>query len=157
MFRVRSLMQTTTRASYKVFQNTPQVKINTSHRLFSTLKFATTHEYFDVDSGKIGITDHAQDQMGDVVFVELPEVGDTFEQGETFGSVESVKAASDVYMPVAGTIVEINNLVQDSPETVNTSPYEEGWFVKIDVQDASQVDSLLDEAAYKTHCENEED
>ena len=103
-------------------------------RSFS-LKFAKSHEYISVkgDIGVVGITDHAAGALGDVVFVELPSVGKKFKAGDTFASVESVKAASDVYTPVSGEIIEINNTIVTAPGTVNESPYEKGWFIKIKV------------------------
>ncbi len=115
------------------------------------------HEYAKVD-GKIatcGITDFAQAALGDIVFVDLPEVGDSFEKGDSFGSVESVKAASDVYAPVSGTVVAINEALTDEPGTVNTSPEEEGWFVKIEMEDVSELGDLMTPEAYKEHCESE--
>ena len=99
------------------------------------MKFAKSHEYISVkgDIGVVGITDHAAGALGDVVFVELPSVGKKFKAGDTFASVESVKAASDVYTPVSGEIIEINNTIVTAPGTVNESPYEKGWFIKIKV------------------------
>lgn len=126
-------------------------------RSFST-KFSQSHEYLKVDgaTGTVGITDHAQDALGDIVYVDLPSVGDSFEAGESFGSVESVKAASDVYMPVSGTVVEINEQLDDEPGLVNQAAETDGWFVKIEIADAADVDSadLMDEAAYKEHVES---
>lgn len=90
--------------------------------------------------------------MGDVVYVDLPEVGEEMEQGEAFGSVESVKAASDVYMPVSGEIIEVNEKLAQNPELVNQSPFQEGWFIKIKVKDEAEMESLLDQKAYETHC-----
>ena len=124
--------------------------------------YAKSHEYVSIDgsTGTVGITDHAQNQLGDVVYVELPEVGDEFEAAEGFGSVESVKAASDVYLPVDGTVSAINETLEDSPGLVNEDAYGEGWFVKIDI--TGDVDALLasgdlmDEAAYETFCAEEE-
>ncbi len=96
-----------------------------------------------------GITDHAQDQLSDIVYVELPEVGDTLVKGEAYGVVESVKAASDVYMPVSGEIVAINEELEDTPEIVNKDAYGQGWFVRIRISDASELKSLLDADAYQ--------
>jgi len=101
----------------------------------------------------IGISDYAQDQLSDVVYVELPEVGDTFEQGDVFAVVESVKAASDVYMPVSGEILEVNEVLEDSPELVNQDPYGEAWFVRIAMADLSELDGLMDAEAYKAYLE----
>lgn len=117
----------------------------------------TAHEYAKVE-GKVatcGITDFAQAALGDIVFVDLPEVGDEFEKGDSFGSVESVKAASDVYAPVSGTIVEINEALTDEPGLVNESAEGNAWFVKIEMTDDSELGGLMEEAAYKEHCEKE--
>ena len=118
---------------------------------------SAAHEYANVD-GKVatcGITDFAQAALGDIVFVDLPEVGDDFEKGDSFGSVESVKAASDVYAPVTGTIVEVNEALSDEPGVVNNSPEGEGWLIKIEMDDESELDDLMTPEAYKEHCESE--
>lgn len=117
----------------------------------------TAHEYIHVDgeSGTVGITDFAQSALGDIVFVDLPEVGDEFEKGDSFGSVESVKAASDVYCPVAGEVVEINEALEENPGLVNGSAEDSGWFIKIKVSDSSELDDLLGPDKYKEHCEKE--
>eukprot|EP00531_Pseudo-nitzschia_arenysensis_P016390 CAMPEP_0116123306 /NCGR_PEP_ID=MMETSP0329-20121206/4677_1 /TAXON_ID=697910 /ORGANISM="Pseudo-nitzschia arenysensis, Strain B593" /LENGTH=156 /DNA_ID=CAMNT_0003617211 /DNA_START=56 /DNA_END=526 /DNA_ORIENTATION=+ len=119
--------------------------------------FTPAHEYVKVEGnvGVCGITDFAQSALGDIVFVELPSVGDEFDAGDSFGSVESVKAASDVYAPVSGTIIEVNETLEDSPELVNSSAEDEAWFVKIEMNDTSEVNELMDETAYEEHCENE--
>ena len=96
----------------------------------------------------IGINDYAQDQLGEIVFVELPEVGDTFSKGDEFGSVESVKAVSEIYIPISGEIVEINQGLEDAPELVNQSCYTDGWLIKVKPGNASELDSLMDKAAY---------
>lgn len=110
-----------------------------------TLKFTESHEWVR-DNGDgtvtIGISEHAQEMLGDVVFVDLPEVGDTVDAGEGFSLVESVKAASDIYAPVTGEIVEINEELEDSPELINTESYEGGWIVKVKLDDASELDNL---------------
>lgn len=119
--------------------------------------FTPAHEYASVD-GKVatcGITDFAQAALGDIVFVDLPEVGDDFEAGESFGSVESVKAASDVYAPVSGTVVEVNDALSDEPGVVNESPEDQGWFIKIEMEDESELEKLLTPESYKEHCESE--
>ena len=97
------------------------------------LQYTKSHEWVRIegDTATIGITDHAQDELGDVVFVELPEEGDTFDAGESFGTVESVKAVSDLYTPVGGEIVEVNSALNDAPEKINEDPYGEGWIVKL--------------------------
>lgn len=115
------------------------------------LKYTEEHEWVMVeeDLAVIGITDFAQDALGDVVFVELPEVGLSVEAGKAFGVVESVKAVSDIYAPISGTIEEINEDLIDAPEIINTSPYEDGWMIKIKMADAADVDSLMDADAYQ--------
>ena len=105
--------------------------------------------------GTCGITDFAQSALGDIVFVDLPEVGEEFEMGDSFGSVESVKAASDVYAPVSGQVVEVNTTLSDNPGLVNSDAETNAWFIKVKISDAGELDSLLDEAAYKEHCEKE--
>ncbi len=97
---------------------------------------------------QIGITDFAQDQLGDIVFVELPETGDRFESGDEFGTVESVKAVSELFMPMGGEVVAINEALEDSPELVNTAPYTDGWMLEIKVGDPAAYDQLMDRAAY---------
>jgi glycine cleavage system H protein len=105
----------------------------------------------------VGITDYAQQALGDVVFVELPDVGRTLEQGETFGAVESVKAASDLYAPVSGEVLEVNEVLLDVPETVNNDPYGAGWMIKLRSRDSqNERGSLMDAAAYEQHVANEE-
>lgn len=105
--------------------------------------------------GTVGVTDFAQAALGDIVFVDLPETEDEFEKGESFGSVESVKAASDVYAPVSGSIVAVNETLNDEPGLVNTNAEDDGWFIKLEISDDSELGSLMDEAAYKEHCESE--
>ncbi len=116
-----------------------------------TVKYSEDHEWIKVEGNiaTVGITQHAQDALGDVVFVELPEVGKTYAQKDTAGVVESVKAAADVYMPVSGEIVEINQALADEPSLANSDPMGAGWFFKVKLSDASQLDALMDEAAYK--------
>ena len=116
-----------------------------------TVKYSEDHEWIKVegDIATVGITQHAQDALGDVVFVELPEVRKTYAQKDTAGVVESVKAAADVYMPVSGEIVEINQALADEPSLANSDPMGAGWFFKVKLSDASQLDALMDEAAYK--------
>ena len=99
----------------------------------------------------VGITDYAANALGDIVFVDLPEVGDEVEKGEAFGAVESVKAASDVYAPISGEVVEINGALEDTPDLVNSSALEDGWFIKVKMSDEGEVGSLMDEAAYAEH------
>ena len=114
------------------------------------LKYTKDHEWAKFSDGvvTIGINDYAQDQLGEIVFVELPEVGDTFEKDDEFGSVESVKAVSEIYIPVAGEITEINEALEDAPELVNESCYDDGWIIKVKPDDISQFEALLDKGAY---------
>ena len=119
------------------------------------LKYAKSHEWVlvDGDVATIGISDFAQDSLGDVVFFDAPEEGDSFEKGETFGEVESVKAVSEVYAPISGEVVAVNEALEDAPETVNESPYGQGWMIKVKILDASELDSLLDSDSYVAECE----
>lgn len=121
----------------------------------SELKFTKDHEWvrLDGDVATIGITDHAQTALGDVVFVELPEVGREVAAGEACAVVESVKAASDIYAPIAGRIVEVNGALADNPGLVNASAFEEGWFFRIEPADASALAGLMDEAGYAAYLE----
>ena len=114
------------------------------------VKYAEDHEWVKIEKEEagIGISDYAQDQLGDIVYVELPQVGDTFDTGAEFGTVESVKAVSELYMPIGGEIVSINDGLDDAPELVNTEPYTAGWMVKIKPNDASEFDGLMTKEAY---------
>nr|WP_319394227.1 glycine cleavage system protein GcvH [uncultured Desulfobacter sp.] len=116
----------------------------------SDVKYTDDHEWAKVEGDlvSVGISDYAQDQLGEIVFVELPETGDTFGKGDEFGSVESVKAVSEIYLPISGEIVEVNEDLEDAPELVNTDCYDKGWLVKIKPDDLSEMDSLKDQAAY---------
>ncbi|SKA75077.1 glycine cleavage system H protein [Paucidesulfovibrio gracilis DSM 16080] len=120
------------------------------------LLYAKSHEWVKVDgdTATVGITDFAQQQLGDITFVELPDVGDTFDQGDEFGSVESVKAASELYSPICGEIVAVNDALEDAPEKVNEDPLGEGWLLKLKVAQAPE--GLLDYAAYQALVESEE-
>jgi glycine cleavage system H protein len=122
-------------------------------------KYSEDHEWVRVegDEGVIGITDYAQEELSDVVYVELPEVGDAFDKDEVFATVESVKAASDVFTPIGGEILAINDALEDSPELVNQDPFGEAWFVRVAIADPSELDSLLDADAYKEFVENLEE
>ena len=121
----------------------------------SETKYTKDHEWVRMDGGvaTVGITDHAQNALGDVVFVDLPEVGRTVTAGESIAVVESVKAASDVYAPIAGKIVEVNSALGDNPGTINTAPTTEGWFFKIEAADVAEVAALMDEAAYAAYVD----
>ncbi len=115
------------------------------------LKYSEEHEWVKQEDGKIriGITDFAQSELGDIVFVELPEVGDEIEADEPFGSVESVKTVSELYAPVSGKVVEVNEDLDDSPEFVNESPYEKAWMIVVEPSDASEVDKLMTAEQYE--------
>ena len=121
----------------------------------SELKYASSHEWARLEedgSVTVGITDHAQDALGDVVFVELPETGDTLAAGDEAGVVESVKAASDIYAPVAGEGIAVDERLEDEPETVNADPYNDGWFYKLKPSDTSELDALLSAEDYQAQC-----
>jgi glycine cleavage system H protein len=117
------------------------------------LKYAKNHEWVRVtgDTVRMGISDFAQDALGDVVYVELPEVGRTVASGEAIAEVESTKSVSDVYAPLSGTITAINHALDDTPELVNSDPYGEGWFAEIELSDATELDAMMDKAAYESH------
>ena len=121
----------------------------------SNLLYASTHEWVatDGDQVTVGISDYAQHALGDVVFVELPEVGRMLEQGESFGAVESVKAASDLYAPLSGEVVEANGALNDSPDSVNKNPYGEGWMLKVRPADLGEISTLMDAAAYDSYVQ----
>ncbi len=119
------------------------------------LKYQTTDEWLRVDgeTGIIGITDYAQDALNDLAYVELPDVGATLAAGEQFGTVESVKATAELLMPVAGEVIEVNSELEDTPETINSSPYEDGWIIKVKIT-GDMADGLMDAAAYAKYCED---
>lgn len=108
------------------------------------------------DEGTVGVTDYAQDALSDIVYVELPDIGDSVGAGETFGVVESVKAASDLYSPVSGEVTATNEEILDAPETVNSDPYGDGWMVKIKLNDPDELQELMDAEAYTAYCEERE-
>ncbi len=119
----------------------------------SDIRFTEDHEWvrLEGDEGVVGITDYAQEQLGDVVFVELPEVGAEFAKGEEAAVVESVKAASEVYAPVSGAVTAVNGELEDEPALVNSSPMDKGWFFRVKISNPSELDGLMDEAAYREH------
>ncbi|MGD8844603.1 MAG: glycine cleavage system protein GcvH [Desulfobacteraceae bacterium] len=114
------------------------------------VKYSKDHEWIKPqgDTVRVGITDYAQDQLGDIVFVEVPEVGDTFDKESELGSIESVKAVSEMYMPVGGEIVAVNEALEDAPDLLNQDPYGKGWIVEIKVADPAEIDDLLDKNGY---------
>ena len=121
------------------------------------LKFLSSHEWARVESDgtiTIGISDHAQDLLGDIVFVELPEVGQSVDAENDTAIVESVKAASDIYSSISGEVIEVNSLLEDQPEIINSSPYEDGWFYKLTPSDLSELDNLLSPEDYSEICED---
>ncbi|MCB0271399.1 MAG: glycine cleavage system protein GcvH [Bdellovibrionales bacterium] len=121
------------------------------------LRYTKEHEWVEFDpknkTAKIGITEYAQDKLGDIVHIDLPEEGDTFNAHDTFGSVESVKAVSDIYTPISGKVLEVNETVLDGPEMINEDPYSEGWMVMLSVKDTSELESLMDASAYEAYLE----
>jgi glycine cleavage system H protein len=121
----------------------------------SELKYASSHEWARLEEDgtvTVGITDHAQEALGDVVFVELPEPGSNLAGGDEAGVVESVKAASDIYAPLGGEVIAVNERLEDEPETVNSDPYHDGWFFKLRPEDVSDLDDLLSAEDYQQHC-----
>ena len=123
-------------------------------RVIEGLYYSESHEYVRVDGefGYIGITDYAQNALGNVVYVDMPEVDDEVEAGEEFGAVESVKAASDLISPVSGTVVEVNDSLDDSPELINEDAYE-NWIIKVELKDKAELDNLMDAEAYQAFCQ----
>jgi glycine cleavage system H protein len=121
------------------------------------LKYTKEHEWIRVDgeSATVGITDFAQGELGDVVFIEIETEGETLSRGDTFGTIEAVKTVSDLYMPVDGEVTEVNGTLEESPEVVNSQPYGDGWMIKIKVSDTSQLDDLLSAGDYKKLIEEE--
>ncbi len=125
----------------------------------SELKYASSHEWARLEEDgtvTVGISDHAQNALGDVVYVELPELDAIVEAGEEAGVVESVKAASDIYAPIGGTVIAVNSVLEDAPETVNQDPYGDGWFFRIEPNDVADLDELLDADGYGAVCEDDE-
>ncbi len=123
----------------------------------SELKYASSHEWARLEADgtiTVGITDHAQEALGDVVFVELPEVGSTYSAGEEIGVVESVKAASDIYAPVSGEVIAVNEALEESPEVINESPYDDGWFFRLQPDELGELENLLDAESYDAEVED---
>ena len=123
-------------------------------KILEGLRYSESHEYVKIegDYAVVGITDFAQEQLGNVVYVDVPEVGDEVTAGETFGAVESTKAASDLVCPVSGEIVEVNEALEDEPELVNKDAFGEGWIIKVKLSDTAELESLMDAAAYEKFC-----
>ena len=123
------------------------------------VRYSKEHEWVLVegDTIKVGISDYAQDQLGDVVFVELPQAGDSFEAGEVFGTVESVKTLSELYMPMGGEIIAVNEALEESPEFINDNPYEDGWMITVKPDDKAEYDSLLSHEDYKRFLEESQE
>ena len=113
--------------------------------------FTKEHEWVSIDDDMaiIGITDFAQNELGDIIFIELPEIGDKFEANDVFGTIEAVKTVADLYMPLSGEIIEINEQIDDNPECVNNSPYDKGWIIKININDSKEINNLLTHQKYK--------
>jgi len=123
------------------------------------LKYTREHEWCRIKDRRavVGITDHAQDQLGDIVYVELPAVGDPVKKGESFGVVESTKAVSELFAPVTGKVVEVNDPLSDAPETINEDPYEEGWMIQVEVSNPAELAELMDAAGYQKFVEDEQE
>ena len=117
------------------------------------LKYTNDHEWIKIDKDIVivGITDFAQSELGDIIFVEFPEIGEQFEQEDSFGTVEAVKTVADLFTPVSGEVISINKKLEDNPELINSSPYDDGWIVKLKYSNASQFDNLMNASEYKDH------
>lgn len=115
------------------------------------LKYSKEHEWIKVDGNQatIGITDYAQGELGDIVFVELPNIGDEFKLAQSFGTIEAVKAVSDIYSPLTGKVLEVNGALDDNPMVINSDPFGEGWLIKLEMKDVSEIENLLDAEGYK--------
>lgn len=124
------------------------------------LRYSREHEWVMVegdDTGVIGISDFAQNELGDVVYVEAPELGEKISKDDPFGAVESVKAVSDLYAPVSGTVVEVNDALPETPELINEDPYGEGWIIKVSLSDVEELDDLMNAEEYEEYCEGQQD
>lgn len=130
-----------------------------AYRIDAKARYAKSHEWvrLEGDLAVIGVSDYAQHLLSDVVYVELPEIGDTLTAGQTMGTVESVKAAEDAYAPVSGEVVEVNTELEDNPEWVNEDPYGKAWLVKVTLSDAAEVDGLMDATRYEAYVQEEEE
>ncbi|KAK4594050.1 hypothetical protein RGQ29_017935 [Quercus rubra] len=152
------LMWATRAASYLRISVPFTLRVRGFSSVLKDLKYADSHEWVKVDgiSATIGITDHAQDHLGDVVYVELPEVGASMSQGSSFGAVESVKATSDIYSPVSGKVIGVNEELNSSPGLINASPYENGWIIKVEMSDKDETNKLMGSDQYSKFCEEED-
>ena len=124
------------------------------------LRYSREHEWVMVegdDTGVIGISDFAQSELGDVVYVEAPELGEKISKDDPFGAVESVKAVSDLYAPVSGTVIEVNDALPETPELINEDPYGEGWIIKVSLSDVEELDDLMNAEEYEEYCEGQQD
>lgn len=149
-----NLLRSRSRLGLRLLQQTRRPLSSGSSN--NNVKYLKSHEYINLTSYEIGITDFAQDQLGDVVYIDLPEEGDEFKKGEIFGTVESVKTAADVYMPISGKVLSVNENLADTPELVNTNPLDKGFFIKIEpsnLEEDLKSSELLDEANYQTLLE----
>ena len=118
-------------------------------KIIEEFKYTKDHEWINVKEGVVGITDFAQGELGDVVFVELPNIGEIFSKDDVFGTVEAVKTVADLYIPVSGKIIEINEALESNPELINSNPYDQGWIIKIELSNSDEVSSLLNNEEYK--------
>ncbi|HTP24449.1 MAG TPA: glycine cleavage system protein GcvH [Anaeromyxobacteraceae bacterium] len=121
------------------------------------LRYTRDHEWCRISGSRavVGITDHAQNRLGDIVYVELPDVGEPVKKGDSFGVVESTKAVSELFSPITGKVVEVNDPLTDSPETINEDPYEEGWMIQVECSDPKEIEALFDAAAYQEYLQEE--
>jgi glycine cleavage system H protein len=144
-------------AAQPATRNSPPAEKGEKMEYPGELQYTKEHEWvlIEGDNARVGITDYAQSQLGDVVYVELPEAGSQVETGNTFGVVESVKAVSDLFVPVSGTVKEINNSLEETPEIINTDPYVNGWMIVIEMSDKSELDELLSAEDYQTYVKEE--
>lgn len=156
LFRLRGTPTVTTATAHNLWMPLARrfaTAVEDAEAVLDGLHYAASHEWVKVNgnTGTVGISDHAQKELGDLVFVELPEEGSSFKQGEKLASVESVKAVSDIYAPISGIVSAINTRLSESPDLVNKSPYADGWLVKVEVANKGDIDSLMTPDAYRQH------
>ena len=118
-------------------------------KVIKNFKYTKEHEWIDINTGIIGVTDFAQKELGDVVFIELPNIADSFVQNAVFGTIEAVKTVADLYIPISGKIIDINQKLESNPELINRDPYREGWIIKIEINNNTELESLLDNEQYE--------